>query len=194
MNHSEIILSIHNFILNSGDFAYIYGDNRSGKSLFLSCLGNCYPHYNGYLKLNHENVNDKHYSTLIRLIRNENIVLPDQGIIENIGLGHKNKLENNEDLIELLTQFKMPFEKNIKCAMLSQSEQKSIELIRAYIQKPLMLLFDDLDNYFDSKHFEGIYNLLLKMKKNGTIIIATGKSQFNTEKQFIIQDKGLVLK
>ena len=63
-----------------------------------------------------------------------------------------------------------------------------------HTQKPMMLIFDDLDNYFDSQQFESIYKLLVKMKKQGTIIISSGKSEFNKEKQYIIENKGLLLK
>jgi len=194
MNHSEIILMIQKLIINSGEFAYINGNNRSGKSLFLASLGNRYSHFQGSLRLNQELVTDKHYSTLIRLIHHDSVVFGDQGIMENIGFGLKSKIEANSDLINILSKFNLPLEKNIKCDRLSLSEQKCVELVRAYMQKPLMLLFDDLDIYFDSKLFDEIYALLTKMKKNGTIIIASGKKPLNSEKQYVIQNKRLELK
>jgi hypothetical protein len=54
-----------------------------------------------------------------------------------------------------------------------------------------MLLIDDIDNYFDTEYFEGIYNLINQMKQNGTLIIASGKSLLQNEKQLIIKDHKL---
>ncbi|MCB5250244.1 MAG: ATP-binding cassette domain-containing protein [Candidatus Cloacimonadales bacterium] len=193
-NHSEIILEIENLIVNAGEFIYFLGANSTGKSLLLSTLAACYHNFNGSIVLNKKHISDKNYNKLVRIIHNDNLVFPNQSILDNIGFNDKNKIELNDELIDLLLQFKIPFESKINCSFLSQSEIKCVELIRAYTQKPMMLIFDDLDNYFDSQQFESIYKLLVKMKKQGTIIISSGKSEFNKEKQYIIENKGLLLK
>ncbi|HPY96966.1 MAG TPA: ATP-binding cassette domain-containing protein [Candidatus Cloacimonadota bacterium] len=193
-NHSEIILIVEKLVIDTGEFAYFNGENRSGKSLLLSSLGAVYHNYHGKIYLNNKEPYDKNYHKLVRIIQNENLIFGDLGIVENIGFKEPEDFRADSSLIDLLVDFNLPVEKNVKCGQLSQSELKCIELIRAYMQKPMMLIIDDLDNYFDSKIFDKIYDLLVKMKKQGTIIISSGKAEFNAEKQFLITEKGLIQK
>ena len=193
MNHSELILSIEDLTLNSGDFYYICGKNRSGKSLLLSLINNTYHNYRGEVKYKDRNIDDRFFHEKIRLIRDTAAIFPTLSIEENILLGIKDKNQKKiiEECVPLLSKFKLGFNKNLNCSKLSSSELKIIEIIRGYIQKPYMLLIDDIDNYFDTEYFEGIYNLINQMKQNGTLIIASGKSLLQNEKQLIIKDHKL---
>ena len=180
MNHSELILSIEDLTLNSGDFYYICGKNRSGKSLLLSLINNTYHNYRGEVKYKDRNIDDRFFHEKIRLIRDTAAIFPTLSIEENILLGIKDKNQKKiiEECVPLLSKFKLGFNKNLNCSKLSSSELKIIEIIRGYIQKPYMLLIDDIDNYFDTEYFEGIYNLINQMKQNGTLIIASGKCKY----------------
>lgn len=194
MNHSEIILMIPELHINSSEFIYIYGENNEGKTLLLSALANEYRHFKGSVKLNSYPVHDKYCHNKIRFIQEIPAILPDKTIMENISIAFSDKKHIQKEAVDLLDQLMLPYDKKIKCAELSHSDLKCIELIRAYLQQPLMLLFDDLDNYFDFTRFEQIYKLILNLKQKGSIIIATGKSSFPKEKQYAINDKRLELK
>lgn len=195
-NHSEIILHIEELTMQSGEFYYICGKNRSGKSLLLSAIAGEYHNFKGKLQFKGKSVTDKSFHDKIRYIKNEAAIFPGDNSEHNILISSKDKVlsKNLADLIPSVFKFKLNLEKNIPCAQLSNSELKLIEIIRAYLQKPYVLLIDDLDNYFDSEYFESVYSLISGLKQNGTLIIATGKSLIQNEKQYLISENTLELK
>lgn len=64
-----------------------------------------------------------------------------------------------------------------KSETLSYSEQKYLELIRAVIQLPKLILIDDLDNFFDELHQNKAMEILEYAKNSGTCVIVTSKKK-----------------
>jgi hypothetical protein len=77
---------------------------------------------------------------------------------------------------------------------MSSSTLKMVELIRAAIQLPYIILIDDLDMYFDDIKLNQMMGIFEYATNNGSCILATTKQRLdNFELNFRIQ-KGILVK
>ena len=80
-----------------------------------------------------------------------------------------------------------------KVKALSFSSKKFIELIRAVIQLPQIILIDDLENYFDDKNLIKALEICNFALNSGTSLIATSKRKLdNFDTHYRIQNNKVV--
>jgi ABC-type molybdenum transport system ATPase subunit/photorepair protein PhrA len=78
--------------------------------------------------------------------------------------------------------------------MLSYSEQKFVELVRAAVQIPNIILLDDMDAYFDEVNYNKALQILQNCLDNNSIIIATSRTLLeNFNHTMRLQNKELML-
>ncbi len=186
------ILSINDLILKEGDFIYITGKNRTGKSLFLKSLIGEYKDFKGIITYKNQLLIPKDFRSKIRIISLENRLIPQTNVLDNIIFPEEKATEVQKiKIFELLSEAKSENLIHTNIDNLSFSETKLIELIKACFHYPLLLLLDDLDLYFDDTYFSLAKTLFSRLSASGTIVISTGKIPSQKLTSYVIHENEL---
>jgi len=174
----EKLFTLDSFILSDKQKAIIVGNNDTGKSLFLKAIHGEHTEFEGniFIKEKPAIFYKKRKKTI--LIENSVKFLPKESIWKNIVLPlDKEKSKKEEKINDLCNIAGLGEIYNSNADNLSYSSQKLVELIRAVIQQPYLILIDDIDNYFDDIKMVRVNEIMKFVTDNGTSIICTSKKK-----------------
>ncbi len=211
---SNLVLQDVNFTVNRGEFVYLVGKTGTGKSSLLKTLYGELPLKEGMVDVAGHNLKDMNWKKVPFLRRNLGVVfqdfqlLTDRNVHENLRFVLKATGWTEEKLIEekindVLDKvglkskgFKMPFE-------MSGGEQQRVEIARALLNSPKVILADEPTGNLDPETSDEIMQLLFQICRDyGTaIIMATHdfivinrypSRMLKTEKSKVIDSAALV--
>lgn len=180
------VLSDVNISVEKGEFVYLVGKTGSGKSSLLKTLYGDLELTNGEGWVAGHNLREIDWKTVPFLRRNLGVVfqdfqlLTDRNVNENLkfvlkATGWKDEMLMNEKINDVLDKvnlknkgLKMPFE-------LSGGEQQRIDIARALLNSPKLILADEPTGNLDPETSDEIMQLLFHISKdyNTTILMAT---------------------
>ena len=209
-NNKELII-FDNLNLNiaNNSITSIVGPSGCGKSTLLNILGFLDSDFLGEYIFNGniiQNINEN----ILSNIRNQKIgfihqffhLIPELSVLENIilpGLRNNNKESLiTKEAIKLLDSFEMFEKKNIKPNKLSGGEQQRVAIARSLINRPNLILADEMTGNLDEKTADEIIIFFLKFieKHNATLIFATHNSKYAkmANAQYELTSKNLRIK
>jgi len=162
-----------NFSINKNSITSIVGASGCGKSTLLNILGLLDSNFEGQFLFEGKETKTINGNQLSK-IRNKKIgfihqffnLIPELSILENVilpGLISKNKESVvNKEACELLEIFGILDKKNIKPNKLSGGEQQRAASARALINKPDLILADEMTGNLDEDTSDEIINFFLK--------------------------------
>ena len=168
----------------SGNIYAITGENASGKSMFVKILSGLYS-FSGHIYLNNKPVNSKHGNKLlsqnIASVYQQTNLQKNLTVLENIFIGrysyfkHRSGLVNKnkiaERFIELIELTHFPISATSKVSQLSYVEKRMVEVMRALVLDPKILVFDTLFCNVNDNEKCLFYDLLCELKKRNKIIL-----------------------
>jgi len=179
----SLILSDVNITVSKSEFVYLVGKTGTGKSSLLKTLYGELPLINGTANVAGFDLKDITWKTVPFLRRNIGIVfqdfqlLTDRNVHDNLkfvlsATGWKDEKEIEDKIDEVLGKvglktkgFKYPYE-------LSGGEQQRIDIARALLNSPKLILADEPTGNLDPETTEEIMNLLFQISKDlGTAIV-----------------------
>lgn len=179
----SLILSDVNIQVSRSEFVYLVGKTGTGKSSLLKTLYGELPLKNGKAMVAGFDLKDLTWKTVPFLRRNIGIVfqdfqlLTDRNVHDNLkfvlkATGWKNNNEIEDKIDEVLGKvglktkgFKFPYE-------LSGGEQQRVDIARALLNSPKLLLADEPTGNLDPETTDEIMNLLFQISKDfGTAIV-----------------------
>jgi len=169
------ILKIDRLVLNSGETLFVSGVPSCGKTMLLRIVKQNPIIVNTRL-LYPVKKSSRCVSSCL-LIDLEPAIMPNLNIIQNIFLPiPKSTLRLQHRVIELLHLFN--FGENIrdKAVCLAHSELFKLQLIRAAILLPDLLLIDDLDLMMSKIRNELVSHVISSITDNGGAVIAAGEN------------------
>ena len=181
-----IVLKEVNLIVNQGEFVYLVGKTGLGKTSLLKTLYGELPLSEGEGTVVGYDLKKKNWKNIHLLRRHLGIVfqdfqlLNDRNVYENLKFvldvtGWKDIIEINRKIEEVLTQvglqdksYKMPYD-------LSGGEQNRVDIARALLNNPELILADEPTGNLDFQSSIEIMELLFNIVKtqNTAVIMAT---------------------
>lgn len=183
---SNLVLSNVNISLDKGEFVYLVGKTGTGKSSLLKTLYGDLQLTEGEGWVVGHKLNDLTWKTVPFLRRNLGVVfqdfqlLTDRNVNENLkfvlkATGWKDEKLMNDKIADVLEKvnlktkgFKMPYE-------LSGGEQQRVDIARALLNSPKLILADEPTGNLDPETSDEIMQLLFHISRdyNTTILMAT---------------------
>ena len=190
INHNNTtILKNINFKLFQGDIISISGPSGSGKSTFLNILGLLDSSFLGDYRFIGQDVAKLNISQK-NIIRNQSIgfvhqffhLLPELNILENVALPSLINGVQSEEAFkrsqELLHNFGLDNRLYSKPSNLSGGEQQRVAIARSLINKPKLIIADEMTGNLDEKTANSIFSFFLdqiKINKQSLIYVTHNK-------------------
>ena len=182
----NLVLQDVNLTVNRGEFVYLVGKTGTGKSSLLKTLYGELPLKEGEATVAGYNVKTLTWKTVPYLRRTLGVVfqdfqlLTDRNVNENLkfvlrATGWKDDKLMNEKIADVLDKvglkskgFKMPFE-------LSGGEQQRVDIARALLNSPKLILADEPTGNLDPETSDEIMQLLFHISRDygAAIVMAT---------------------
>ena len=181
LNDNELLIFENlNFSITKNSITSIVGSSGCGKSTLLNILGLLDSNFEGQFLLDGK-ATKTISNNQISIIRNKKIgfihqffnLIPELSVLENVilpGLISKNNEEVvSKEACELLDIFGILDKKNIKPNKLSGGEQQRVASARALINKPDLILADEMTGNLDDYTSDEIISFFLKFIENNNI-------------------------
>jgi len=190
-NNSVVILKDISFKLCQGDIVSIVGPSGSGKSTFLNILGLLDSSFKGQYDFLDKNIkytsNDQK-----NIIRNNSIgfvhqffhLIPELNVLENVTLPNLIQCNKVADSVKkaklILTNFDLQDKFHSKPHNLSGGEQQRVAIARALINKPSIIIADEMTGNLDEKISDSIFNFFLEQIRinNQSLIYVTHNNRY----------------
>ena len=198
-----------NFSITKNSIISIVGSSGCGKSTFLNILGLLDSNFEGQF-LFEGKATKTLSSNQLSNIRNKKIgfihqffnLIPELSVLENVilpGLICKNRESVvNKEACELLNIFGILDKKNIKPNKLSGGEQQRVASARALINKPDLILADEMTGNLDEDTSDEIINFFLKFieSNNISLLFVTHNQKYAdmANNKYEFKNKKLILK
>jgi len=169
------ILEGINLSVNNGEILCIYDRSGSGKTTLLKIAGLITEPDTGEVVINRskvtrENIND--FRKIIGFSFQEPLLLPYLNVIENVVvLNSMIKKVNEKDAVELLNRLGLSHRLKSRLYNLSMGEKKRVDLARAIIKDPLILIADEPFSNLDPENKKIVSEIFLELSKNNKVIV-----------------------
>ena len=210
LNKNELLIFENlNFSITKNSITSIVGSSGCGKSTFLNILGLLDSNFEGQFLFEGRATKTINGNQLSK-IRNKKIgfihqffnLIPELSVLENVilpGLISKNNESVvNKEACELLDIFGILDKKKIKPNKLSGGEQQRVASARALINKPDLILADEMTGNLDEDTSDNIINFFLKFiqSNNISLLYVTHNQKYAdmANNKYEFKNKKLILK
>ena len=193
---------LHNFSLtcDNAQSLCLIGPNGAGKSTVLHSIYGFTNIFSGDVTIDNKNVTklspaEKLKNSGVAYILQDNSVFPDMTVEENLLMGGfiKDKVEESRDAAnQVLKKYtRLGERRNQKAKVLSGGERRLLEISRALIMNPDILLVDEPSIGLEPKYIDMVFEILGDLQKNEkkTILLV----EQNAKKGLEFADIGYVL-
>ena len=193
---------LHNFNLTCGEgqSLCLIGPNGAGKSTVLHSIYGFTNIFSGEITINNSNVTklspaEKLKNSGVAYILQDNSVFPDMSVEENLLMGGfiKDNIEESRDAANAVLKkyTRLGERRNQKAKVLSGGERRLLEISRALIMNPDILLVDEPSIGLEPKYIDMVFEILGDLQKNEkkTILLV----EQNAKKGLEFADIGYVL-
>ena len=181
-NQELLIFDSLNFAIKKNSITSIIGPSGCGKSTLLNILGLLDSNFKGDYIFEGNSINNMNSNNLSYL-RNKKIgfvhqffhLIPELSVLENIilpGLINSNNVSTiTDEACQLLDVFEILDKKNLKPNKLSGGEQQRVAIARSLINKPNLVLADEMTGNLDEKTADDIFKFFIKFIQNHNITL-----------------------
>jgi len=185
------ILENLNLEIQNSQIISIVGPSGVGKTTLLNIIGLIDSFDSGEYFFNDSDVKNLNIKSK-NIFRNRFIgfihqffhLIPELTVIENVALpkmiSGKNTIKSFKEAEDILRNFGLNNRKNFKPSLLSGGEQQRVAIARALINKPKLVIADEITGNLDENTADEIFEFFLtESKKNKqTVIFATHNKKF----------------
>lgn len=193
INRKTLIQTEH-LEVKSGEKALIIGNNCSGKTYIARTLHGLNTKYSGNIMIKGKKIVLYKRKKKTLLVQNFPTYLPNETLWKNLTLPipvlttrQRQRLYDFCEVFNMKSIMKQP------ASILSHSQVKALELMRAVIQLPYLVILDDYDSYFDDVNRAKATKVLDFALSNGSAVLATSNNRLDGfDTIYRIKDNNLV--
>jgi len=184
--------------VESGDIACLIGPNGSGKSTLMKAIYGFADVFNGTVEFRGEDITGRSpqesLQAGISYVLQESSVFPDMTVHENMLMGGFvfDDDDRAKERVETLYQ-EFPALDDIrsqKAGSLSGGQRRLLELARALVVEPEVMLLDEPSIGLEPKYIDQVFNRIRQLRDLGTTILLVEQ---NAEKGLSVANRGFVL-
>lgn len=167
------VLNDINLECHGGKVYGIIGPNGSGKSVLLKMIAGIMTPSSGTITFNDKILDKKNvYEDNIGICIDKSQMIEELTGLENLlYLASFRKMISEKEIIKWLEEFDLADAMNRKVKNYSMGMKQKMSIIQAVMENQNMVLFDEVSNSLDKTSKEQLYQLILKLKEEGKIII-----------------------
>ncbi|MCF8567358.1 sugar ABC transporter ATP-binding protein [Alicyclobacillus tolerans] len=177
------VLKDISFSLGAGRVLGLVGQNGAGKSTLMKILAGVYTHDSGTIKVRGHSVSHSDPISALKngiaTIHQELSLCPNLTVVENMFLGNLSDnllgVVNLKSLIERAQNVFAEMNININpkaiVSSLSLSQQQMVEIAKAYLKKPSILILDEPTSSLNVEEKKALYKVIEHLKLNNTSMI-----------------------
>ena len=199
------VVALHDvdFMLDKGEVVSLVGENGAGKSTLMSVIGGVYTPDSGEIFIKGEKVEIENPAKARRYgigyVHQEPTLAPNMTGTENLFLGQEQsyfKIMADTKLMhqksnQILEEIGITFDPDKKVGDMSMAEKEAVEIAKAMLQKPKILILDEVTAPLDQVGVKHLFRIIKKLKESGIGIIYITHRLRET---FEISDKIFVLR
>ena len=166
------VLNKINLYISSGEIVLLMGPSGSGKSTLLNILGTLDTEYSGNISIEDINITPMQDLAYIRALKLGFVfqfhhLLPEFTIIENlqIPLLISGQINNESKIMEMLSYINLECRKHHYPDEISGGERQRVAVIRALMNKPILILADEPTGNLDRENGQLLLNLITDLKR-----------------------------
>lgn len=173
----KLVLDIENLTIESGKVTGIIGPNGSGKSTLLRVIAGLDKEFSGEIKYNNEILDKEIYQDMTLV--SQKPYLFRRTVYENLeyplNIRGANKKEKREKIDRIIERFQIQDLRNKKAHLLSGGESQKVNLARALIFRPSLLILDEPTSNIDPESMKIMEKEIIRFNKetSGTVLIVT---------------------
>lgn len=171
------ILDIEDLVIEKGKITGLIGPNGSGKSTLLNIIAGLDKDFYGAVKYDGELINKSIYKNMTLVFQKP--YLFKRKVSENIGYPLKLRKVDKEEIKirvgEIIGRFEIEDLKDKKAHLLSGGESQKVNLARALVFDPKLLLLDEPTSNIDPESIKIMEREILRFNEEtkGTVLIVT---------------------
>jgi len=172
------------FICRKGEVHALVGENGAGKSTLVGILMGIHQPDEGRIVLKGKKVTFKGPSDArgygIEAVFQESSLIPYMSIAENIFLGRENEFTNKGFISSsslrrqaepALAEVGLDLDVSVSANLLNSAEEKLVEIAKALITKPKLLILDEVTAPLDKEGVEKLFEIIRNLKKQGITVV-----------------------
>ena len=193
--------------IEKGDFVFLVGPSRAGKSTFIKLIlkeidadkGNIFVNGKDVTKMSNREIPElrRKVGTVFQDFR----LLPKKTVFENVAFAmevlHKSKRQIRKQVPQVLSLVGITDKAHKYPDELSAGEQQRVAIARAIINNPMVLIADEPTGNLDPKTADEIMDLLEQINLRGTTIVMVTHAKDivdRMKKRVIAIDKGRIVR
>ncbi len=172
-----------NLKINKNALVGIVGDNGSGKTTLLKIISGLIKPNKGRVKLFNSDIRENlNYKSMIGMLFHENTLYDELTVEENLNFYAKiYGLEKMSDIAaEIFKRMRLENYKDTKVKDLSHGMKRRVNLVRALINNPKIVLLDEPLSGLDEKSRKTVKKIMIELS-NEKIIIFTSPTEVNID-------------
>jgi ribose transport system ATP-binding protein len=198
-----VVLHDVDFKLDKGEVVSLVGENGAGKSTLMSVIGGVYTPDSGEIFIKGEKVEIENPALARRYgigyVHQEPTLAPNMTGTENLFLGQEQsyfRIMTDTKLMrqksyQILEEIGITFDPDKRVGDMSMAEKEAVEIAKAMLQRPKILILDEVTAPLDQVGVQHLFRIIKKLKQSGIGIIYITHRLRET---FEISDKIFVLR
>lgn len=194
---SEIVHGV-SFAVDAEDIVCVVGPNGAGKSTVVKCVAGLIDPWEGRVTFQDEDVSDlgpdEKLTRGIAYVPQGRSVFPDMTVLENLKMGAYTSFDRDyidrklDDVYDLFGE--LEDREGVKAKSLSGGQQQMVELGRALMMEPDLLLVDEPSLGLAPRLVTDVLDNLERLRDGGVSVVIVEQ---NVEGALELADRGLVL-
>lgn len=185
----QVILSDLSLTVAPHECVVLIGASGSGKSTLLRCLNLLETVDDGLIRLDGVDITDPRIKaddirTKVGIVFQSFNLFPHMSVLDNVTLASRvvhgiNREKAETEAMEMLERVGLAAKAKAKPDNLSGGQQQRVAIARALVNKPVLMLFDEVTSALDPELVGEVLGLLTELKSEGmTMLVATHEMGF----------------